>query len=168
MNSDVFDIVNDVVVLSPFNKEIPEFKLLKTKEELLYVYHMGSYRTPYANYDTGIREDKICKDFNIVATPYLKAAVIRFIEFQQTPTIKFLDANMKAMEKLRNFLETVDLNERDDKGKPIYKPYDLTAAMEKSGKIVEAVEQLKDKVKKELSVANAKIRGSHSVNKWEK
>ena len=168
MNVDVFEVgEKDEIRISAFNKAIPEFAELKTREELLYVYHSGSYKSPYANYDLNQRANKVHQDYGVEPTEYLRKAVEKFIELQKTPTMRFLKANMEGMEKLRRFLNTVDLNERDEKMKPIYKPYDITSAMEKSGKIIESIQQLEEKVKKELSVATAKVRGGYEVNKWE-
>lgn len=170
MSNDVFEVIGDKVTINNFNKAIPEFRSLTTMEDILYVYHMGSYKSPYSNYDKEERKTKVMKDFcqDIVINPFHQIAIDKYIELQQTPSMRFLDANKKGMRKLENFLETVDLNERNDKGMPVYKPYDITSAMEKSGKIIESIQVLEEKVKKELQVNGDKVRGDYKVNKWEK
>lgn len=169
MNNDVFEVVEKAVTINAFNKMIPEFRCLTTQEDLLYVYHMGSYRSPYSNYDTEERKIKVIKDFcpDIVLTPFHKAAIDKYIELQQTPTMRYLDANLIGMNKVRQFLLDVNLKDVDDKGKPIYKPYDVTNAIKEASKIIESIEALRQKVEKELAINGDRVRGDYKVNKWE-
>lgn len=170
MNNDVFEVIGDEISINVFNKMIPEFRVLTTQEDLLYVYHMGSYRSPYSNYDKEERKNKVVKDFcsNLAISPLHQAAIDKFVELQQTPTMKYLDANLVGMGKVMKFFHDVNLNDVDDKGKLLYKPYDITSAIEKASKIIESIEALRQKVEKELAVNDNRVRGNYKVNKWEK
>ncbi len=168
MNNDVFEVIGDTISINGFNRMIPEFRFLTTQEDLLYVYHMGSYRSPYSNYDSTVKQIRVIKDFcpELVLTPSHQAAINRFIELQETSSMRFLKANEKAMQNLTEFLNTVDITALDDKGKPIYKPYDLTSAMKESGKIIESIKLLKEQVLKESTITNTN-RGGYSPSEWE-
>jgi hypothetical protein len=168
MSNDVFEVIDGEILINDFNKMIPEFRILTTKEDLLYVYHMGSYRSPYSNYDSDIKKQKVINDFcpDLTISIHHQQAIDKFIELQETPSMRFYLANEKAMKNLTDFLNEVDIRIMDDKGKPIYKPYDLTNAMKESGKIIEAHKTLKEQVMKESVVSNT-IRGGYVPNKWE-
>ena len=168
MNNEVFEVVEGRIGINAFNSMIPEFRGLKSQESLLYIYHMGSYKSPYANYDKDERQSKVVKDFcpNIVLRPEHQAAINKFIELQQTPTMRYLDANLVGMDKVRRFLLSVDLNQVDDKGKLLYKPYDITSAIKESGKIVDSIEALRNKVEKEL-VSTGVAQANYQPSKYE-
>jgi hypothetical protein len=169
MDNDVFEVREGIIYINEFNKMIPEFRGLSNQESLLYIYHMGSYKSPYSNYDKSERKNKVIQDFckNLVITQNHQAAIDKFIELQQTPTMRYLDANLIGMDKVRQFLLTVDLNSVDDKGKLLYKPYDITSAIKEAGKIVESVQALKDKVKKEISSSRGDAQAGYTPNDWE-
>lgn len=169
MNNDVFEVIEGKIFINDFNKMIPEFRGLKSQESLLYIYHMGSYRSPYYNYDRSERKSKVIKDFcpDLKILPNHQLAIDKFIELQQTPNMRFLDACLEGMNKLKNFLLTVDLNSVDDKGKLLYKPYDITSALKEAGKIIESIEALKEKVKKEMSMSVGNAQAGYEVNEWE-
>lgn len=168
MNNDVFEVVEGKITINAFNSMIPEFRGLKSQESLLYVYHMGSYRSPYANYDKSERQSKVIKDFcpDIKLRSEHQAAINKFIELQQTPTMRYLDANLVGMDKVRNFLLTVDLNAVDDKGKLLYKPTDITNAIKESGKIVDSIKALKTQVEKEL-INSGTAQAGYQPSKYE-
>lgn len=168
MNNEVFEVVEGKIFINVFNKMIPEFRGLNSQTSLLYVYHMGSYKSPYANYDKSERQDKVKKDFcpDLIIRPEHQLAIDKFIELQQTPTMRYLDANLAGMDKVRRFLLSVDLDQMDDKGKPIYKPYDITSAIKEAGKIVDSIETLKNKVEKEL-INTGTAQAGYIPNKYE-
>jgi hypothetical protein len=168
MNNDVFEVVEGNIVINDFNKMIPEFRILTTQQDLLYVYHMGSYRSPYSNYDPDNRKASIIKDFcpDLVISKFHQDAIDKFIQFQQTPSMRYLDANIIGMDKITKFLTTVNLNDVDDKGKLLYKPTDITNPIKEAGKIIEALQTLREKVKKEQS-SDGTARGGYKPNDWE-
>lgn len=169
MNNDVFEVREGIIYINDFNKMIPEFRGLSNQESLLYIYHMGSYRSPYANYDRSERKDKVIQDFckTLVITPNHQLAIDKYVELQQTPTMRYLDANLIGMDKVRQFLLTVDLNAVDDKGKLLYKPYDITSAIKEASKIIESIQALRDKVQKELSMSVGSAQAGYIPNHWE-
>ena len=169
MNNDVFEVVEGRILINEFNRMIPEFRGLNNQESLLYVYHIGCYKSPYSNYDKSERKNKVIKDFcpTISINERHQIAVDKFIELQQTPTMRYLDANLIGMNKVMDFLITVDLNSVDDKGKLLYKPYDVTSAIKEASKIVESIQALRDKVEKELSMNIGKAQANYNPNEWE-
>jgi hypothetical protein len=52
---------------------------------------------------------------------------------------------------LTSYLENVDLEERDSRDKPIYKPSDVTNSLKSIGGIVESLNKVRSLVEKEIT-----------------
>jgi len=169
----LFDLKARVVVVSPEALLIPEFKDLwdrdKTKDrlkahrELSYVYFISDYKSPYRS---SLTEDKlhevVAKDFmkdeKYKACSKVLAAIDKYKELQKTPSMLLLDASVQTVHKLINYLQEIDLTERDKSDKPIYKPSDVTTSLKNIGGIVESLSKVRESVEKEVS-EQASLRG---------
>ncbi len=169
----LFDLKARVVIVSPEALLIPEFKdlwsrdkskdKLKAYRELSYVYFISDYKSPYRS---SLTEDKlhevVAKDFmkdeKYKACPKVLAAIDKYKELQKTPSMLLLDASVQTVHKLINYLQDIDLNERDKSDKPIYKPSDVTSSLKNIGGIVESLAKVRESVEKEVS-EQATLRG---------
>jgi|JI10StandDraft_1071094.scaffolds.fasta_scaffold70734_3 hypothetical protein len=161
----IFQLENNVVKISPEVISIPEFKEIwdrdKSKEkgkaykEIAYVYFMADYKSPYTAYPPGEREDKIKSDFirdeSWVRDDKVNAAIKKYEELQQTPTLRLLMSAKFAAEKLSEFFRTQDPEHRN-----------YTSNLEKLGKIIESLDKLEERVKKEETNQN-RVRGGGNV-----
>ncbi|HEY8364446.1 MAG TPA: hypothetical protein VIK84_02630 [Haloplasmataceae bacterium] len=178
---EVFTIKDNKVIINPDVLSIPQFREIWDRDkssakeiaekELAYVYHMCAYKSVYRNYPEDIQEYKIKEDYfkNTKWEPdsIILKAVEKFKELSDTHSMRFLNAAITACNKLIKYYHGIDFSERDNKGNAVYKVNEVTTALEKSGKIIQSLELLKEKVEKELAINNTKVRGGGTINKRE-
>ena len=89
------------------------------------------------------------KDVDYNPPPHVQEAINRYKSLQETPAMHLLDASLSTVHNLITYLKSVDLQERDKGGKPIYKPNDVVSALSKIGNIVESLTKVREQVEKE-------------------
>ena len=67
-----------------------------------------------------------------------------------------------AIDKVRDFLRHVDLNERDDRGKPIYTINSITSAIKQCNELTDTTSDLEKKIAKEID-ERADVRGGEDA-----
>jgi len=90
----------------------------------------------------------------------MQTAYIVLMEMQNdaSPSLKLYKAAIEGSNKLSNFLESVNLNQKTNSGSAVYKPMDVTNAIKESTGVVVSLQKLKDAVDSELSEANNTVR----------
>jgi len=176
--NDVFTIVNNKLVVIPENLHIPEFLVLwerdttrfkeKAIQEFLYIYHLCNARSIYRQYPQDKQEESIRRDFikipNWIVDDAIKNAIEKYKSFHITHSMRFLDASINACNKVMDYFNGIDFAERDDHGKAVYKLSEITGALEKTAKILQNLETLREKVNKDLNINNNRIRGGGDIN----
>jgi hypothetical protein len=166
----IFNLKNNKVIIDPDKLIIPEFKSIwerdksKDKEnafkELTYVYMLVDFKSPYQAYPEDIREIKIkedlFKDKNWKPDDLIKSACKKYYELIETPTLRMLNSARIAVEKLSNYFKVSNPNDKS-----------YTANLEKLGKIIESLDKLEEKVKKEQT-SETKVRGGGIVKERER
>ncbi len=161
----LFNLQNNIVQIDPDSLSIPQMKAIwdrdknKNKEtayqELSYVYFLSDYKSPYNVYPEEVRADEIQKDFirNTKWKPdeLVVLAVKKYKELQETPAIKLLNAARGAVVKVTKYLLVKDMDDRN-----------YSKELEKVGKIIDSLDRLEDKVKKDIKI-NEKIRGGGEI-----
>ena len=126
----------EVYMISPFKEILARDKSKKkvvALQELAYIEFMSSLKksNPFAGYNDGEREDAVIKavfngkNYN---PDKLVLEGIKFISELQTthsPVYSLYLKSKKAVEGIKRFFDSVDVNERDDRGKPIHKATDI-------------------------------------------
>jgi hypothetical protein len=177
----LFDLKNGNVVLNPDSLVLPGFREIwkkdKTKgkdkatKEISYVFFMCDYNSPYAVYPQHKRRDVICKDFmqdeKWKETPEVSEAMIRYKEFQETHTMRLMRAAKGAADKLAGYFENIDFLKIDDKGKPVYTAKDVAYNLEKVGSIVDSLDKLETRIKKEVKT-ESRVRGGGDIGLYER
>lgn len=177
----LFDLKNGNVVLNPDSLVLPGFREIwkkdKTKgkdkatKEISYVFFMCDYNSPYAVYPQYKRRDVICKDFmqdeKWKETPEVSEAMIRYKEFQETHTMRLMRAAKGAADKLAGYFENIDFLKIDDKGKPVYTAKDVAYNLEKVGSIVDSLDKLETRIKKEVKT-ESRVRGGGDIGLYER
>lgn len=182
---EIFQIENSIVrptthilLISPF-KEIWERDTSKHKEtairEFSYIEFMVSPKksNPYHGYEESIKEQKIIEGIwkEEIWTPddEVKKAVEQYKLWlrEASPSWKYFLTIKKSVEKVRVFLDTVNLNERDDKGKPIFKVGEIIAAQTKADEVLKNLNNLEQRVLQEL-FESMKTKGGKEINVFEK
>lgn len=177
---DLFQIEKNQIIPKPHTLLVKEFKNIwdrdksKTKEvaiqELAYIFYIADYKSVYLSTtpeerESVIKEDLLLKD-NWKPDELVLSGIRRYEELQITPTLRYLDSQLKALEQLIGFFNTLDLTKTDKMGKAIYKPKEITMAMAEAPKVAEAIEKLKEKVKKE-EVELGKVMGGGVAGYYE-
>ncbi len=161
---DLLTVNNNVVIPSPYALTIPEFEKLKVKE-LAFVYFFVDHRSSYSAYGEEERKEVLMKDLGIKITPYLKAAVDKYMELSETHAIKLLKSARSSVNKLEKYFENIDLTAMDENGKLLYQAKDLVANLSKIGEVVEGLDRLEELVQKQQAKDNPN-RAGVKTNKY--
>ncbi|MFW5890661.1 MAG: hypothetical protein ACOCUI_00405 [bacterium] len=178
----LFDIEDGKIVANATSLAIPEFKKLWTRDkskekdqaykDLSYVVFMCdmSMNNPYRNYAEDDREKVLKKDFfnseTIELDKDIQNAINKFKQMQETVSVRLLRSAKKAAEKLSQYFDKIDFNEKDSYGRLIYSARDVSSNLKEIGNIVKSLSTLEDQVKKEQASAN-KIRGGGEIGEYE-
>ncbi len=151
----------ETILIEPF-KTIWERDKSHKKEialkELTFIEFMSSQlkSNPYRGYRDEAREKilkkNVIRDENWKPDNLIKEAlkVIEIFQKEASPSYSLYIKALKAKEKLEDFFETFNLNEKTDKGTYSLKPKDITGALLDLDKVVVNLSLLKEKIEKEL------------------
>lgn len=146
---------------------IREFKALldrdksKTKDrvtrELSYIFLAIDWKSQYSQYSEQERHEEAINDSSLTESefndPLFREACRKYRALQDSnKSIKLLGAAMRATDQFIDYFETiVDLNERDNNGKPVFSAEKVMKEMATLHKVHEELISLEDQVKKELT-----------------
>lgn len=130
---------------------------------LFYVY------SPASNFvyisDEKKRLEEVLKQEGITEfhdTADFKQAVEAYKKLNETPSTMLLQSTLVAIDKVRDFLEHIDLNKVDDKGKPIYTINNVVSAIKQIPQLSKDVQEAIKSVNKELE-EQSKTRGDQEL-----
>lgn len=139
-------------------------KLVSTKE-LAFIYW---YIDPRSNYvdvypDEKIRAERIKKHLDLPEDwkidVDIKAAIDFYLEqINRDFDMMYLESNISAASKTRDWLMSVDYSLRDSRGKMLYDPLHIAKIAKEAGGVIEGLKILKTKALKAESLST-KIRG---------
>lgn len=166
----------ETLLVSPF-KEIWERDETPGRElalkELTFVEFMSSKKktNPYAGYDDNLRYERLIETMpeGWEIDALVESALVKIKDFSEnaSPTYQYYLSASKAAEKMRTFFNTFDINERNERnGNPIYKPSDITRALNDTDKVLQNLNSMKEKVEQEL-FEQTKTRGNKTINPFE-
>lgn len=170
----LFKLEKNTVQVNPAILTISQFKTLwerdKSKDkkqallELSFVYFLGDYKSVYLSVPPEERQQTIIEDLefpkNWTPDDVVKSCVQKYDELQVTPSMRFLESQLLALEQSIEYFRSVDYKERDSKGKPVYSISEVTKSMKDSAGVLDSLEKIQARVKKELE-AKGKIRGDN-------
>jgi hypothetical protein len=151
----------ETLLISPF-KEVWQRDKDKDKHialaEFAYIEFMSSMKksNPYRQYAPDKKEGKIIKDLlpdGWEADDQVKMCIHRVIKFQReaSSTYNYYMGAKRAAEKMTDFFNDVDINLKNEKsGNPIYKPRDITSAINDLERNLANLKALEKKVEEEL------------------
>lgn len=170
----LFDNVNnEVIVNEPEILLVREFAELwsndrnKTKSdpkgikksrayrELIYVWLMCDWASPYSDYSEQERHKECLKDANLTDEewndPTFRAACRKYRELQNSSrSLKLIKSAQSVVDKITDYFDTLDLQERDEvTGKPIFKTKDIMAELSNVSDVIEQLKTLEILYKKE-------------------
>ena len=162
----LFEIDNNVVVFSPQALMIAPFKKIWDADdsedkinatlELAFVYYMADERSDFMHIidtDERIEEIKRFIDMHESFTGKSKETVRAVHYYEQlsiTTSTKLLQSTRLVIQKISEFLDNINMNERDERTKkPIHDITKITGAVEKIPKLIKALNEIEKEVIKE-------------------
>lgn len=149
---------------------IKEFKALvdrdKTKRkdrvtrELTYIWLALDYKSLYSQYSEQERHVEALNDSGLTENefndPIFREACRKYRNLQDSnKSIKLLNAARMAADQFVEYFETIiDLNERDQNGKPVFSAEKVMKEMAQLSKVHEQLVALEAQVKQELEVSS--------------
>jgi len=170
--------VQEILLIHPF-KDIWERDKSKKKttalREFAYIEFMVSPQSsnPFAGYPENMKGGKIVEtlwiDEKWEEDALVRLAIVKYEEWlnEASPSYRFYLAVKKSVDNTREFLETVDLQERDERGKPIFKVSDVLNAQTKSNEVLKNLNALKKNVEQEIFEAS-KTQSNKEINPFER
>jgi hypothetical protein len=141
-------------------------------EDFSYIEFMGSMKktNPYSGYAPDVRKDKIIRDVitrsNWEPDPIIMQGIAKLEEFQTeaSVTYSYYIAAREAAERMKKFFKSFDLSRMNPKtGNPLYKPRDITSSLNDTAKVLENLDNLKEKVDNEI-FETVKNKGQKTVS----
>lgn len=166
-------ISEEALLLKPF-KTIWKRDKTQNKEralmELGFVYFFCDTRSDYQYIvDEDARKESIKEGEGLPKTWEPDAQVVEAMEFYNTfkPTSALLLEDTRfAVDKLRKLLRDIDLNQTDDKGKPIYTLNTITATIKQVPSLVRDLDEAERSIAKEIAQSD-KARGAQTKSIYE-
>lgn len=147
---------------------VREFKALlekdKTKnkeqatKELTYIYLAIDWKSPYSQYSEYERHEEALNDSELTESefndPIFREACRKYRALQDSnKSVKLLNAARMAADQFAEYFETIiDLNERDQNGKPVFSAEKVMKEMAQLSKVHEQLSLLEAQVKQEMEV----------------
>jgi hypothetical protein len=171
----MFDLIDNVVSISPAMLNVPEFKALWKRDrnrnkkvahaELSYIYYITDFKSPYRTYPKVQRKSKVINEYCHKAAgedwepdDKVEIALRKYEELQVTPSLRYLDSVEGIIHKITKFLDETTVDEDTLKT--------IVDSIDKANKIALGLPKLKDAVEKEIS-ENSKIRGGGETSLFE-
>lgn len=163
----------EAIMLAPF-KAIWNRDKSKTKstaqQELAFIYFMDD---PRSDYQYIVDEEERAKEVKQglgmpekwVADKVVNRARAFYNSFKPASAGLLEDTKM-AVNKLRKLLRDIDLEEKDDKGKPVYTLNTITATIKQIPGLVKDLDEAERTLSKDI-IEESKARGSQSKSLYE-
>ncbi len=140
-------------------------------EELTYIEFMSSQKktNPFRQYPDYRKSDEIIKQVitqkNWKPDKLVLEGIKKIDDFQKeaSSTYSFYLSAKKTIEALKDFFDNVDLGERNDKGMPVYKPAEITRALNDVEKVTATFKNLEKKMSDEL-IESTKTKGGKEIS----
>lgn len=167
----------ETLLISPFkeiwDRDISEDKGTAIKQLSYAEFMVSKMRTnPYAGFSDDQRHDRLVLalfgEDEWEPDAQVKAAMVKIAEFQKegSPTYTYYLSVLEAAEKMKGFFNTFDMDELNDKGVRVWKPRDITSAMSDTDKILQNLNNMKEKVEQEL-FESTRTRSNKVINHFE-
>lgn len=175
----MFELVNNQLVVDPNMLVIPWVKAIwdadkskdksKAFKDLSYIYFLVDYKSPFYTYPETSRMDmildQIVRDNKWEASNLVLEGIDRYKETNRTQTMGLLEDARVLVEKLRGYFREADFSELDDQGKLVYSPKEAMSNLAGLGKVVESLDILNERVKKEITQKTS-VRGNKTLTSY--
>ena len=166
-----FKIEDELLLLKPF-RLLHNADRTQNKDKFMnflsIVYFTYDPRSDYSYIvDDDLRLKEVC-DSNGLEVPKFNKQELECIELYKklttTISVELLRSTKVAVDKVRKFLEEIDLTEVDDKGRLIYPINTVTAAIKQVPQLAKEVKEAEKLVAKEIE-EQGRARGGNDSNR---
>ena len=132
--------------------------------ECKFIYQFCDYRSEFSEYDDVERHAEallaagLAEDYKI--SDEMQACIDIFLRLQVTRMLKTLDTAEQTLDKVREYYDSVDFSEKDEKGALVHKPKEIMASIADLGNVNKKLGDLRKQVKAELKETES-LRGDH-------
>lgn len=131
-------------------------KMLRAFKEFTYIYLCLHWQSPFADFVEMDKVDESLKASGLTEEefndPDFRAACRKFIQIQDSNrSIRLLKAAQNTVDKFVDYFKNLDVEERDQFGKPLVSVKNVIAELTSLNKVHESLCILESQVKKELS-----------------
>ena len=139
---------------------------------ILYFLCSPKKSNPFYGYPEEVRREKIFEALAVKEEEFYEEEVGEALLFYEeylneaSPSKVYYESVLNAAEKLKSFFNTIDFDLRTKGGAPLYKPADITRALQDTDKVITTIHSLKQKVDQELFESN-KTTKNRKVNPFE-
>ena len=166
-------VADEALLIKPIRKLFNQDKT-STKEkffqQMSYMYFMINPASTYMYIVDAEERAKEIASKNIVKefkpSKELQEAMDIYSKHCETTSTKLLKSTRIAVDKLRKFLENVDLFATDDKGKPIYQVNSITSAIKQIPELAKSLIETEKTVAKEIE-ESGRVRGGNDKKAFE-
>lgn len=150
--SDLFDSNRNKTKADP--KGIQKTRAFR---ELQYIYLAIDWRSPYNQYTSQEKHEAALLDAKLTKEEFddqiFRAACRKYQELQNASRIgTLLQSQYGIIDKMKIYFDTLNFDERDETGKPIFKMKDVIAEISNTAKVLEGIKTLEELYKKEQEV----------------
>lgn len=168
------DIADEAYLVGPIRKLYNQDKskskdtFFKQMSLLYFIYDPRSNYAYIADENDRKREVEIQegidkKDIKKYWTKEFEEAIKVYKNLNITSSLKLLNSTRVAIDKLSNFLETVDLTAEDEKGKPKYAVNSITTAIKQIPQLAKDLAEAEKALAKEME-EQSKARGNSEMS----
>ena len=148
-------------------------------KEFTFIEFMSSIKptNPYVGYSEDERREKLCKDIFdgkrkdllLKQDKVVEDGIeyIKDLQYNGSATYRYYAANLEGANKLRKFFLDLDMSEKNKSGMPVYKPNEITKALNDADKILTSLANMRSKVEKEIYDME-RARGDKQINYFER
>ena len=129
-------------------------KKTRAFRELTYIYLAIDWRSPYNQYTSQERHEAALYDSSLTEEEFddliFRAACRKYQALQNSSRIgTLLQSQYGIVDKMKIYFESLNFDERDEQGKPIFKMKDVIQEISNTAKVLEGIRTLEQLYKKE-------------------
>tara|TARA_R110000803_G_scaffold71102_4_gene134154 strand:- start:5804 stop:6358 length:555 start_codon:yes stop_codon:yes gene_type:complete len=180
---EIFQINNDQIEFAPQALALKPFNALWKRDkkkgkpiayaEMAALYYYMDYKSDFS---TMLNDEEKLKNIKavIIGMPInwqpdelFKKACSFYQEMQETHSSLLLQDAQYAVSSVRKFLRSLDMEERDDRDKPVHDLKKVIDSLGSINKVTESLMELEEQVKKQIQKKQDTIRGGRAKADFE-
>ena len=143
---------------------------LKGLAEARFIYFLCDHKSEFAKYSAEERKAEALSaaglDPEYKLSETLEAAIKRYEKLTESRNLRLLKSANTAVDKLSDYLQSVDFNQRTATGQMVFDPKDLISNVGNLGKVIEGLDKLEEAVMKDEG-SEASTRGAAEKGRLE-